>query len=997
MRTMKNRIWIVPALLLALSACVKETVRVTGITLDAVATELYVGETVRLTATVSPSNAENQTIIWSSENASVVKVSDGTVTAVSEGTARVVAKADDDGTITAACTIKVNAVEVPVSGVTLATEKLSLKKDESKSLTAAVIPEKATVQTLKWTSTHTDIATVSQTGVVTGVKPGETDIVVTTVDGGFTASCHVLVDQPAEGLSLDRATLELYEDDLPFLLTATVTPADASESVVWTSEDESIATVFGGSVRAQRAGTTVITATAGTMTAKCVVTVRCHVKGVSLKDHTLTVKKGDTEPLTATVYPERASNAKVRWSSSDETVASVSETGLLTAKASGTATITVTTDEGGFKDTCEVTVESNVTGIKLSASTLNLVVDETADLTATVEPAGASNAKVRWSSTDESVATVVEKEGKGHVVAVAPGKADICATTEDGGLHAFCSVQVGSKVDRITLSRNALSLYTTDAQDADASNRTLTATVTPADAEVELVWTSSDESVATVKATGTTCVVTPVGSGTATVRVSTPNGGVSASASVTVKQPYTAITLNRQTLSLDEGATATLTATASPQTADDAVVWNSSDPAVATVDANGRVSAVNGGTAVITAASRERPTVVRATCTVTVTSPVVHVTGVSLSSSSMDMYIGDSRIIVATITPANAENKNVSWRSSDESVATVNSSGTVLARSIGTTTITVTTEDGGKTATCNVTVRERPVGVTSLVLEQSAITLAFGNSEMLTAILLPENATNKNVIWSSSDETVAKVEGGRVTAQQKAGTVMITATSEDNPSLSATCTVKVVSQLVPVTDLTVTPSPLSIYLGQKKQLTATVSPSNATDQSVVWSVQQGGVASVDQNGVVTPLKVGLTRVVVRTNDGGYQKSVQVTVMKNDVSSIELRPNKVVLKVGETYDLTAQVKGIDTSAPASNPNVTWSSSSSTYASVAAVTGSSTDASVKTGRITARQAGSATITVTSSDNPSVKATCEVVVLDSGSSSGGNEGVEFDDWNF
>ena len=995
---MKNRIWIVPALLLALSACVKETVRVTGITLDAVATELYVGETIRLAATVSPSNAENQTIIWSSENASVLKVSDGTVTAVSEGTARVVAKADDDGTITAACTIKVNAVEVPVSGVTLATETLSLKKDESKSLTAAVIPEKATIQTLKWTSTHTDIATVSQTGVVTGVKPGETDIVVTTVDGGFTASCHVLVDQPAEGLSLDRTTLELYEDDLPFLLTATVTPADASESVVWTSSNEEVATVFGGSVRARRAGTAIITAAVGTADPKeCKVTVKCHVKGVSLKDHTLTVKKGDTESLTATVYPERASNAKVRWSSSNPDVASVSETGLLTAKASGTATITVTTDEGGFKDTCEVTVESNVTGIKLSTSMLNLIVDETADLTATVEPAGASNAKVRWSSTDESVATVVEKDGKGHVVAVAPGKADICATTEDGGLHAFCTVQVGSKVDRITLSRNALSLYTTDAQNADVSNRTLTATVTPADAEVELVWTSSDETVATVKATGNTCVITPVGSGTATVQVSTPDGGVSARASVTVKQPYTAITLNPQTLSLNEGETATLTATASPQTEDDAVVWNSSDPAVATVDTNGRVSAVNSGTAMITAASRERPTVVKATCTVTVTSPVVHVTGVSVSPENLTLYEGSSHAIIVTVTPANAENQNVSWRSSDESVATVNAFGIVVARSIGTTTITVTTEDGGKTATCNVTVTERPVSVTSLVLEQSAITLAFGNSAMLTAILEPMNATNKNVIWTSSDETVAKVEGGRVTAQQKAGTVTITATSEDNPNLSATCTVKVVSQLVPVTGLTVTPSVLNIYMGEKKQLTATVSPSNATDQSVEWSAAQGGVVHVDQNGVVTPMKVGSTRINVKTNDGGYSKSVQVNVTNNDVGSIVLSINKVVLKVGETFDLTVQVKGKDTSAPASNPNVTWSSSSPTYASVAAVTGTSTDTSVKTGRITALQAGPATITVTSSDNPSVKATCEVVVLDSGSSSGGNEGVEFDDWNF
>lgn len=1005
---MKNRIWIALALIMvfALSSCEKEKVRVAGITLDATSMSLLVNDTATLIATVSPANADNKIILWSSDNASVVKVFDsGLVHAIAPGTAKVIAKADDNGTISAICEITVyndDVEEIIIeteSGQVLESDTLTIQKGESIRLNASIRPEDATVKTISWGSTNTEVAAISETGdqtaVIKGIGTGETDIVVTTAGGGCYATCHIAVVQNASGLSLEP-TAELFENE-ELLLEATVTPEDASETVKWESSDEDVATVLDGKVLARKAGTAVITASIGsgdnTLTATCTVTVKCHVKGVSLKDHSITVKQNETLQLSATVYPERASNAKVSWSSSNTSVATVSETGVLTAKASGTTKITVTTAEGGFKDECEVIVESNVTGIKLSNSSLSLIVDETADLTVTFEPAGASNINVTWYSTEPDVASVE----KGHVVAVAPGETVICATT-DAGHHAFCKVSVRRKVEYIKLDKRDITLYITDTQGSDTSDRTLKANIEPSDAVVALKWKSTNEAVATVPSnnTGNTCVVTPVSTGTTWITVTTEHCEPD-SCKVTVKKPYTKIEINKElTLSQDEEET--LTATKSPEDADDKVVWSSDDNNIATVDKEtGKVKAISPGTTIITAASKERPDIVYAKCTVTVNSSVIHVTGVSVTPTNLTLSEGESRTIFATIAPTNAENKSMSWHSSNESVATVSDYGNVVALSVGTATITVTTEDGGHKATCNVTVLKNSVGVTSLTLDKSDITLSFGNYERIEATILPENATNKNIIWGSSDQTVAKVDNGTVTAMSKEGTAVITATSEDNPSLSATCTVKVVRQLVPVDGLTVEPSILNIYMGQTKQLKATVSPSNATDQSVTWSVQQGGVAAVDQNGVVTPLKVGTTRVVVRTNDGGYSKSVHVTVTKNDVGSIEITSAKVVLKVGETYDLTATVTGQDSSAPASNTNVTWESSDSTVASVAAFANGSTNTSEKTGRITARQTGDATITVTSSDKPGVTATCQVTVLDVGSSGGGNEGVEFEDWNF
>ncbi len=1173
---MRNKIWIarVLALVLAFSSCEKDMTRVADITLNATSMNLIVEEEADLVATISPADADNQKIVWSSEDVSIVEVNSGKVRAIAPGTTNVIAKADDNPDIFAACKITVNYLAEKLTiesetGPVSESQPLTLKKDGSIRLKASIQPQDAAVKKVTWGCTNKDVVTISnpeaQEVEIKAVKTGETDIMVTAAGVGLYATCHIVVIQNAQGLSIEPAAAELYEDEI-VQLTATVNPADTSDPITWTSSNEEIATVSEGKVYARKAGKVDITASVGSgdnaVTATCPVTVKCRVEGVSLKDHSLTVKQGSKLQLSATVYPERASNKAVSWISDAPHIASVSETGMLEAKSSGTATITVTTTEGGFKDDCVVTVISDVAGITLNKTELDLRVKEIAQLTATVSPADATNKDVTWTSSVSTVATV---DDNGKVTAVAPGEAVICATTKDGGHKASCSVRVRSKVDEIALSEKEITLLTTDPK------RTLTANITSADADYTLIWKSDNEAVATVKASGkTTCEVTPVGRGNTTIHVSTEDGFVSdKTVSVTVKQPYTGITLDKSQMSLNEGAAGKLTATPSPQTSDDFIVWSFDKPDIATVDNNGNVTAVKAGTAKITAASKLKPDV-KATCTVTVKNPVVkvtgvsvspatlalktgenktitatitpanatnqeitwsstkesvatvsngkvtavapgeavicattkdgghhayctvtvtspvvevtgisvqpttltlntgeskiinaiitpanatnkevnwtssdqkvatvdndgkvtamskvgtatitatsvgnpgksatctvtvtrHVTGVSVSPAELTMYKGESKTIAATITPSNAENKNVSWTSSNQRVATVNANGNVVAHSVGTAAITVTTEDGGHTATCNVTVKEKPVNVTSITLNKSSFFLSFGDSETINATIKPDNATNKRVVWSSSDPTVAKVEGGVVTAMSKEGTVTITATSEDNRSLSATCTVKVVRRFVPVSGLTVSPSSMRIYLGQTKQFTATVLPEGvdgATDKTVIWSVQQGGVAAVDQNGVVTPLKVGTTRVTAKTKDGRFSESPQVIVTKNDVKSIVLPLNKITLKVGETYDLTATVNGNDASAPASNSNVTWISGSTTVATVESFANGGTDVSKKTGRITALKAGETTITVKSSDNFDVTAECTVTVLDGGSTGGGNEGVEFDDWNF
>ena len=314
---------------------------------------------------------------------------------------------------------------------------------------------------------------------------------------------------------------------------------------------------------------------------------------------------------------------------------------------------------------------------------------------------------------------------------------------------------------------------------------TLAATVMPeAATNKNVTWTSSNETVATV-ADG---VVTAVASGKATITVKTEEGEFTATCAVTVINPVTGITLDKIEAAMTKGQTLTLTANVVPADADNKnIIWTSSNTAAATVS-NGIVTAVASGKATITAKTEDGE--FTATCAVSVTTPV---TGVELSDNELTLTEGGTATLTATIAPADADNKKVIWSSTDEAVATV-ADGIVTAIAQGQATITVTTEDGGLTATCVVTVEQAVVPVTGLSLLDSELTFDLRESDkltyQLTTVVAPENATDKRVTWASDNETVATVNEGLVTAIA-VGTANITATAVA-AEISATCVVTVV-------------------------------------------------------------------------------------------------------------------------------------------------------------------------------------------------------------
>ena len=271
------------------------------------------------------------------------------------------------------------------------------------------------------------------------------------------------------------------------------------------------------------------------------------------------------------------------------------------------------------------------------------------------------------------------------------------------------------------------------------------------------------------------------------------------------------------------------------------------------------------------------------------TGQIVGVSGITLNKTALNLTIGASESLVATISPSNATNKDVEWTSSNTNVATVDTTGKVTGVSAGSATITVKTKDGSKVATCNVTVKNPVISVTGVTLNKTALNLVTGASESLVATISPSNATNKDVEWTSSNTNVATVDTtGKVTGVS-AGSATITVKTKDGSKV-ATCNVTVKNPVISVTGVTLNKTALNLVTGASESLVATISPSNATNKDVEWTSSNTNVATVDTTGKVTGVSAGSATITVKTKDGAKVATCNVTV-KNPV--ISANENKLI--------------------------------------------------------------------------------------------------------
>ena len=496
-----------------------------------------------------------------------------------------------------------------------------------------------------------------------------------------------------------------------------------------------------------------------------------------------------------------------------------------------------------------------VTSVTINLLSVTLELGQTIQLIATVQPENATDKTITWSSNNDKIATV---DNNGVVTAIAEGNAVIMVTA--GGKSATCAVSVKKSVIAVTsVTLNKTSLNMTKGQ-----SETLTATVTPDNATDKTVsWSSSDATIASVDQNGR---VTALKSGNATIMAKA--GEKSATCSVTITTPVESVSLDRTSVNLEEGQTTTLVATINPNDADEkTVTWTTSNASIATVT-NGVVTAIAEGNAVITATAGGKS----ATCAVSVKKSVVAVTSVTLNKTSLNMRKGQSETLTATVTPDNATDKTVSWSSSDATIASVDQNGRVTALKSGSATIMA--KAGEKSATCSVTIT---TPVESVSLDRTSVNLEEGQTTTLVATINPNDADEKTVTWTTSNASVATVTNGVVTAIAE-GVATITASVGGK---SATCSITVSKNTIPVTSITLNKSSLSLKVGEKETLIATVLPENATDKKVTWASSKEDVATVDSNGRVTAVAEGNATIIASA--GGKTATCSVTVSNNNIS------------------------------------------------------------------------------------------------------------------
>jgi uncharacterized protein YjdB len=317
------------------------------------------------------------------------------------------------------------------------------------------------------------------------------------------------------------------------------------------------------------------------------------------------------------------------------------------------------------------------------------------------------------------------------------------------------------------------------------STLALSTVFAPTNATIKTVsWSSSNLSIAKVNTTG---VVTPVAPGQVTMTATTTDGSFIATKNITVIYGVTSITLDKTTTYLRLGdSDLTLTAIVNPTNATNkTLTWISSNPAIATVDANGKVHAVAYGTATISAVSVQDPTKI-GKCIVIVPVPV---TGVSISSASSFAKMGSTLALSTVFAPTNATIKTVSWSSSNLSIAKVSTTGVVTPVAPGQVTMTAITTDGSFIATKTLTVI---YGVTSVTLNKSSTTLKLGDPDLtLSAIVNPTNATNKTLTWKSSNPAIATVDANGKVHAVAYGTATISAVSVQDPTKIGKCIVSI--------------------------------------------------------------------------------------------------------------------------------------------------------------------------------------------------------------
>jgi trimeric autotransporter adhesin len=765
---------------------------------------LLVTQTQQLTGTVTDAGGNTipgQTVTWASSNTGVATVnSAGLVTAAAPGTATITGTS---GTASGVSHVTVSLV--PVRRVTVAPDALAFTQgDPAAQLTVTLLDSAGgtlslTGRPVTFASNNTGVASVSGTGLVSPVGPGQAVITVTQTGSGLTATSTVTVTPvPVASVTIAPALDTLIVGQAVQLVATTLDGNGGTltgRTIVWDGSDDAVATVSSaGRVTALAPGTMTATATSeGKTGAATIVVLAVPVASVVISPTSASVLVGSTTSAFTAIAKDGSGNVlngrTFTFASSNTAVATIDPaTGIATGVAPGTTNITATS-EGQTSNNATLTVSAiPVASVTISPTTQTVVAgSQTPAFTAVTKDAGGTvltGRMITWSSSNTGVAAI---NSSGVATGASPGTSTITASSEGQTSNGATLTVTAVPVATVTISPTTLSVVDGSNTPAftvvtkDAGGTVLTGRV--------ITWSSSNTGVATINSSG---VATGASPGTSTITASS-EGQTSNGATLTVTPvPVNNVVLLPASQSVQVGSTVTFTAT--PRDASNnplsgrMLVYSSSDPTIASIDGNTGVSTgVAPGTVTIGAISEGK------TATASLTVTAVPVASVVVSPSSQTIIAGNSTASPYTSVEKDAggnalTGRVVTWETSDHSIATIDNAGNATSSAPGTVTITATSEGHSGTASLIV----NPVPVASVSISPALAILAIGGTQQLTAT--PRDAgsnalTGRVVTWASSDVTLATVDNTGLVTAVAAGLPTITATSEGVDSLPAVITV----------------------------------------------------------------------------------------------------------------------------------------------------------------------------------------------------------------
>ena len=906
-------------------------------------------------------NTDSSAVTWTSSNPDVLQyMGDGIFIAKKKGRATIQATLDDL-TLFPGEDVQKDSVEIEViDSFALSHSEYTLNIGETLDLQGIVTQADADVE---WEVTNTYSGDKDNQLVDYVIDPENKSIAITALSKGnyasvtvrgwqvingqrtMSAECIITIRVPVTSVYVEEKDVYIDVGESKYLIYNLIFDEDPSQlpddlRVEWTSSDPDVASIRANQtnaginyyVRGEQGGSAklIVRSIDSGVVNTVNVYVRQPVEEMDIKDaatanilNDVTVQKRMDEEkyyVTAVIYPEKDNskfydgiNREIVWRSSDTNIATVesNENGIcqINFQNPGKVTITATPRDPGateYQKSCIIVVEQPPEEILLSTEHLILHKGEEHRRLVDVilEPEDVYLMEgvqaYEWVFSEEAK-DIVTIDNDGYFVGTAVGTGIVtCRSTYDPGtVYKEMRVTVYQNSESISFPEETINTTV-------GTNIVLKPIILPTDTTNKNVTYVVEDT----KGRETNCAVIEDGifkakaPGTVIVRATTQDTGIYAECKIIITQPVLSMTMPAEK-NVKLGTSFTLTPTVYPSNASNKLIaWSSTDPSVATVNSSGKVTTKKVGSTYIVAKAIDTTSgfEVSARCRVSVQSGV---TGIKLNKKNIKIKKGTTYTkLKATVSPSNAFNKTVTFVSSNPKVVKIQNKATGVFRGMrgGKATITAITNDGGKTAKCKVTVTEK---MTSVKITNAKKYINFGATKKLKTKVKTAYVTNKKLKWSTSNSyNISVNQSGRIRALHY-GRAKIQVASTDGSGKKNS---KVIRVIRPVKKIKLNKKKATILDIQTLQLKATVLPRNATIKGVKWSSSNTSVATVDFNGLVTPVRPGTCKIVVTSTDGNNVKAVCKLTVKEGIpaESITINSKDITLTPGQSRALTARM-------------------------------------------------------------------------------------------